>query len=71
MDKQTVGEFVDVEGEEVCADNAKGEQVPDSQECNNEDEADMEGASDSSDVVDLGKLCKKWEKYTVGHKLER
>ena len=35
------------------------EKGPFSDECEDEDEFDMEGASDSSDVVDLGKLCKK------------
>ena len=42
-----------------------------SDECQDEDEVDTEEASDSSDVADLGKLCKKWEKYPIGHKLER
>ena len=31
------------------------------------DEVNTEGASDSSDVADAGKLCKKWEKYPIGH----
>ena len=42
-----------------------------SDECQDEDKVDTEEASDSSDVADLGKLCKKWEKYPIGHKLER
>ena len=47
------------------------EKVPFSKDGEDEDEVDMEGASDSSDVVDAGKLCKKWESYPIGHKLER
>ena len=62
--EQIVGECVEV-GEEVA------EKGPFSDDCDDEDEVDTEGASDSSDVVDVGKLCKKWEKYPIGHKLER
>ena len=46
-------------------------EVPVSEEHENDNKANMEGASDSSDTVDAGKLCKQWEKYPIGHKLER
>ena len=48
-----------------------GEKAAVSEDGEEEDEVDTEGASDSSDVVDAGKLCKKWECYPIGHKLER
>ena len=32
-----------------------------SDDLEDEDEADTGGDSDSSDVVDVGKLCKRWE----------
>ena len=60
-DEQIVGECVEVRCQETGADD---EEVPVS-------EANTEGASDSSDTVDAGKLCKQWEKYPIGHKLER
>ena len=63
-DKQIVGECVEVQSQETGADD----EVPVSEENENDDEADMEGASDSSDA---GKLCMEWEKYPIGHKLER
>ena len=67
-DEQIVGECVEVWCQETGADD---EEVPVSEEHENDDEADMEGASDSSDTVDTGKLCKQWEKYPIGHKLVR
>ena len=45
------------------------EKGPFSNECEDEDKFDTEGASDSLDEV--GKLCKKWENYPIGDKLER
>ena len=68
-DQQIVGECVEVRCQETGADD---EEVPVSEENENDDEADTEGASNSSDtVVDAGKLCMEWEKYPIGHKLER
>ena len=58
-------------GECVKVQNETGEKLSVSEEGDDEDEVDMEGASDSSDVVDTGKLCKKWESYPTDHKLER
>ena len=66
-DEQIVGECVEVRCQETGADD----EVPVSEEHENDDEADMEGDSDSSDIVHAGKLCKQWEKYPIGHKLER
>ena len=64
VDDQIVGECVEVQ-------NEAGEKLSVSEEGDDEDEVDTEGASDASDVVDAGKLCKKWESYPTGHKLER
>ena len=58
-------------GECVKVQNSEGKKVPFSEDGEDEEETDMEGASDSSDVVDAGKLYKKWESYPIGHKLER
>ena len=58
-------------GECVEVKNEAGEKLSVSEEGDDEDEVDMEEASDSSDVVDAGKLCKKWECCPTGHKLER
>ena len=63
VDEEVVAAFVEVP-------NADGEKAV-SEDGEEEDEVDTEGASDSSDVVDAGKLCKKWESYPIGHKLER
>ena len=60
-DELIVGECFEV-GEEAA------EKGTFSDECKDEDEVDMEEASD---VANLGKLYKKWEKYPIGHKLER
>ena len=63
----------DVEEQIICV--KVGEEVaekgPFYDDLKDQDKAVMEGASDSSDVVDVGKLCKKWEKYPIGHKLNR
>ena len=68
-DQQIVGECVEVRCQDTGADNEK---VPVSKENENDDEADMEGASDSSDtVVDAEKLSMEWKKYPIGHKLKR
>ena len=64
VDEEVVAAFVEVL-------NAEGEKAAVSEDGEEEDEVDTEGASDSSDVVDAGKLCKKWESYPTGHKLER
>ena len=64
VDDQIVGECVEVQ-------NEAGEKLSVSEEGDDEDEVDTEGASHASDVVDAGKLCKKWESYLTGHKLER
>ena len=53
-DELIVGECLEV-GEEAA------EKGTFCDECQDEDEVDTEEASDSSDVADLGKLCKKWE----------
>ena len=66
-DEQIVGECVEVLCQETGADD---EEDPVSEEHENDDKADTEGASDSSDTVDAGKLRKQWEKYPIGHKLE-
>ena len=64
VDDQIVGECVEVQ-------NEAGEKLSVSEEGDDENKFYMEGASDASDVVDAGKLCKKWESYPTGHKLER
>ena len=64
VDDQIVGECVEVQ-------NEAGEKLLVSEEGDDEDKVDTEEASDASDVVDAGKLCKKWESYPTGHKLER
>ena len=46
-------------GECIEVQNEEGEKVPVPEEGDDEDKVDTEGASDSSDVVDAGKLCKK------------
>ena len=63
-EEQIVGECVEIPHEEA-------DKGPLSDDVEDDDKFDTEGMSDSSDVVDGGKLCKKWEKYPIGHKLER